>query len=82
MAFYYKEYGLTEITDDRYFAILGSIGSVMNGLSRLFWGAMMDKVIFFIIQSSHSRLSYTFSTLCLSSHARPFILLSSRKACM
>ena len=56
MAFYYKEYGLTEITDDRYFAILGSIGSVMNGLSRLFWGAMMDRVFLFIIQSSHSRL--------------------------
>ncbi len=44
VAFYYKEYGLTEIKDDRYFAILGSVGSIMNGLSRLFWGAMFDKV--------------------------------------
>lgn len=44
VAFYYKEYGLTEITDDRYFAILGSIGSIMNGLARMFWGTMMDKV--------------------------------------
>ena len=44
VAFYYKEYGLTEISDDRYFAILGSIGSIMNGLARMFWGTMMDKV--------------------------------------
>lgn len=46
MAFYYKEYGLTHITDDRYFAVLGSIGSIMNGLARMFWGTMMDKVRF------------------------------------
>ena len=44
VAFYYKEYGLTEISDDRFFAIVGSVGSIMNGVARLFWGTMMDKV--------------------------------------
>lgn len=71
MAFYYKEYGLTEIKDDRYFAILGSIGSIMNGLSRLFWGAMMDKVIHFLsivlIQDTYLHLQRHFYT-CLLQH--------------
>jgi hypothetical protein len=44
VAFYYKEYGGYHITSDLYFAVLGSLGSVMNGLSRMFWGFMMDRV--------------------------------------
>jgi len=44
VAFYYKEYGLTKINDDKMLTIIGSAGSIVNGLSRLFWGYLMDKV--------------------------------------
>ena len=40
----YKSYGETELTDDKYFALLGSAGSVFNGLSRIFWGGLADKL--------------------------------------
>lgn len=49
VAFYYKEYGLTQISSDVFFTVLGSVGSVMNGVARLFWGTMMDKVLFSFI---------------------------------
>lgn len=42
VAFNYKEYGLFFIKDDHYLSILGSVGSVGNGLFRMFWGMMMD----------------------------------------
>jgi hypothetical protein len=44
VAFYYKEYGMTKINDDRFLTILGSIASIVNGLARLFFGILMDKV--------------------------------------
>jgi hypothetical protein len=45
VAFYYKEYGLTKINNDQMLTIIGSAGSIVNGLSRLFWGYLMDKVL-------------------------------------
>ena len=46
VAFNYKEYGLYFINDDRYLSILGSIGSVGNGVFRMFWGVVMDLMPF------------------------------------
>ncbi len=46
VAFYYKKYGMTQINDDRFLTVLGSVASIVNGLSRLFWGTMIDKVLF------------------------------------
>lgn len=46
VAFNYKEYGLYYINDDHYLSILGSIGSVGNGVFRMIWGVMMDKFTF------------------------------------
>jgi len=42
VAFNYKEYGGIFIKDDRYLSLLGSIGSVCNGVFRMFWGVLMD----------------------------------------
>jgi MFS family permease len=46
VAFNYKEYGLYFINDDHYLSILGSIGSVGNGVFRMFWGVVMDLMPF------------------------------------
>lgn len=37
---------MTSITDDRFLTILGSVASIINGISRLFWGSMMDRISF------------------------------------
>jgi hypothetical protein len=49
VAFYYKEYGMTKINDDQFLTILGSCASVVNGLSRLFWGTLIDRVIIYYL---------------------------------
>jgi OFA family oxalate/formate antiporter-like MFS transporter len=46
IAFNYKEYGMLEISDDSFLTIVGSCGSVLNGLGRLFWGILFDKFSF------------------------------------
>lgn len=46
VAFNYKEYGGLYIKDDKYLSLLGSLGSVGNGLFRMFWGVMMDLLSF------------------------------------
>ena len=43
VAFNYKEFGLVYIKDDHFLSLVGSLGSVGNGLFRLFWGNMMDQ---------------------------------------
>jgi MFS family permease len=50
VAFNYKEYGLYYINDDHYLSILGSIGSVGNGVFRMFWGIVLDVLPFKKIQ--------------------------------
>jgi MFS family permease len=50
VAFNYKEYGLFYINDDHYLSTLGSIGSVGNGLFRMFWGVLTDIIPFKKIQ--------------------------------
>lgn len=44
----YKTIGTSvpELNDDFYLTIVGSLSSVMNFLSRLFWGNMLDKFSF------------------------------------
>lgn len=42
IVFNYKEYGLLRISDDSYLTLVASVGGVASGLSRIFWGLMLD----------------------------------------
>lgn len=42
IAFNYKEYGLNNIKDDQFLTLVGSMGGIANGLSRIFWGTLLD----------------------------------------
>jgi hypothetical protein len=46
----FKNYGLENISSDQFITIVGTIGSVSNGLSRSFWGNLIDvfpyKIVF------------------------------------
>lgn len=46
MAFHFKEYGGLFIKDDQFLSLLGSIGSVTNGLFRVILGATLDRLSF------------------------------------
>lgn len=46
IAFNYKEYGLNFIKDDHYLTLVGSMGGIANGVSRIFWGTLLDYVSF------------------------------------
>ena len=46
MAFHFKEYGGLFIKDDQYLSLLGSIGSVFNGIFRVILGATLDRLSF------------------------------------
>lgn len=46
MAFHFKEYASSYIHDDHYLSLLGSIGSVGNGVFRMILGATMDHIVF------------------------------------
>jgi len=46
VAFNYKEYGLNNIKDDEFLTLVGSMGGIANGFSRIFWGLMLDYVSF------------------------------------
>ena len=39
---YQKAFGQTFITDDKYFATVGTLANILNGLSRIFWGKLYD----------------------------------------
>jgi len=43
VSFIFKNYGLENINDDAFITTVGTIGSVMNGISRGFWGVLIDK---------------------------------------
>ncbi|KAL4220759.1 hypothetical protein ACF0H5_021153 [Mactra antiquata] len=59
----YKAYGQTFISDDHFFALVGSISSVFNALSRPLWGLLMDRYGFQvaskILATSFVCLSFT-----------------------
>jgi len=39
----YKVYGLTKISEDHLLTVIGSIGSVANGVTRPMWALFFDK---------------------------------------
>lgn len=47
----FKNYGGEFITNDKFITIVGTIGAVMNGVSRGFWGVLVDKIQFFYAYS-------------------------------
>ena len=38
IAFNYKEYGQTKLTNDSFLTLIGSLGAIFNGIGRVFWG--------------------------------------------
>jgi nitrate/nitrite transporter NarK len=57
IAFNYKEYGLTKIDNDLVLTVIGSAGGLLNGVSRAFWGWLMDKYSFNTISAIINFLS-------------------------
>ena len=76
----FKNYGMIKISDDGFLTLVGGLSSVSNGIGRLFWGCLYDKLNFkktyFIIlllqiinmgtmrYSSENKITYLF-TICL-----------------
>jgi hypothetical protein len=58
----YKSFGQTAITDDHFITVIGCLGCLSSGLSRLFWGATADKI-------------GSFRTLELASYASPTFMI-------
>ena len=46
MSSYWKSFGQSFISDDRFLVIAGSVSSVCNGLFRPMWGSLMDKLTY------------------------------------
>mmetsp|Transcript_12078 Transcript_12078/g.10677 ORF Transcript_12078/g.10677 Transcript_12078/m.10677 type:complete len:97 (+) Transcript_12078:932-1222(+) len=42
LALFLNNFGLKHISDDAFLTFVGTIGAVMNGLSRSFWGFLID----------------------------------------
>lgn len=40
----YKTYGQTLDFEDSFLSTVGTLGSVMNGVSRLFWGSLLERL--------------------------------------
>lgn len=40
----YKFYGEYNSYDDKFLNAVGTVGSIFNGLSRIFWGSLMEKL--------------------------------------
>lgn len=47
----FKNYGLENIPDDAFITIIGTVAAVANGLSRSFWGFLIDRMQFRVIFS-------------------------------
>mmetsp|Transcript_18595 Transcript_18595/g.16473 ORF Transcript_18595/g.16473 Transcript_18595/m.16473 type:complete len:310 (+) Transcript_18595:572-1501(+) len=43
VSFVFKNYGLENIPNDAFITTVGTIGAIMNGISRSFWGILVDK---------------------------------------
>ena len=72
----FKNYGLENIPDDAFITFVGTIGAVTNGLSRGFWGVLVDKYqykyvygVLFLIQAG---IGFTIS---LISSSKPLYLI-------
>jgi MFS family permease len=53
IAFHFKEYGGIYIKDDYYLSMLGSMGSVANGIFRMILGMTMDVIPFKLLMTSN-----------------------------
>lgn len=42
----YKTLGAQHIKSDRFLTLVGSIGSLFNGISRIFWSTLLDYIAF------------------------------------
>lgn len=51
VAFNYKEYGLNHIRDDQFLTLVGSMGGIANGISRIFWGTLLDYFSFRVLMT-------------------------------
>lgn len=43
---YQKSFGQNYIENDRFFAVIGTVSSILNGSSRMLWGYIYDKLGF------------------------------------
>ena len=51
IAFNYKEYGQTKLTNDSFLTLIGSLGAIFNGIGRVFWGIIFDRYSFRMISA-------------------------------
>jgi len=58
----YKNFGQTEISDDHFLTVVGSLGCLCSGLSRMLWGASADAI-------------GSFETLELTAYASPIVMV-------
>lgn len=60
----FKTYETIDVNDETFITIVGSIGAVVNGLSRGFWAALQDylgfKKIYFCVLTLDILLAFTF----------------------
>lgn len=61
----FKTIGLQLLYDDAFLTIVGSIGSIFNGTSRIFWGILIDKTSF---KKVYSYILITQIFLCATFH--------------
>ena len=47
--YFFKTFGQTFIKDDRFLAIIGSTSNFFYAFGRLFWGFLMDKTSFKVV---------------------------------
>lgn len=60
----YKLYGEYNNYDDSFLSTVGTVGSIFNGISRIFWGSLMEKFtihqIIFVNVSIQICISFTY----------------------
>lgn len=42
----FKQYGQTQIADDEFLSLAGSVGLLLNGVFRIFWSTLLDHFAF------------------------------------
>jgi hypothetical protein len=59
----FKNYGLENISSDQFITIVGTVGAIMNGLSRSFWGNLVDvfpyKIVFGTLIAIQTVIGFT-----------------------
>jgi hypothetical protein len=67
ISYSFKNYGLKYIPNDAFITTVGTIGAVMNGLSRSFWGNLMDrlpyKYIFMVLLAVQITIGFTIDSI-------------------